>query len=304
MKTLILANPNAGSLEGRDELQSAVSSMEGTTVVFTESPGDVEGRARESLEEDWDCVVAAGGDGTIHEAVNGLSRDFRKSRFGVLPLGTGNDLARSLGVPADLEQALDVLRRGEVRALDVIRVRFEGGLERVCLNAATGGFADELNEALDEGTKKAWGPLSYLRSAVEVVPDLKSFRLELEPEGQETTSLRAYSVAIANGRCVASGVQVAPEAYLDDGLLDVLVIPEIHVGQMAMLAPQVLAGRHLTSELIRFLRAGKVTVTADPPFPFNLDGEVHGTTPATFEVIPQALKVVVGSGAACGDAEA
>lgn len=304
MKTLILANPNAGSLESREQLESAVSSMEEVTVVFTESPGEVERRARESLEEDWDRVVAAGGDGTIHEAVNGLAQNLGKSHFGILPLGTGNDLARSLGVAADLHQALDVLRRGEVRALDVIRVRFEDGLERLCLNAATGGFTDEVNEALDEETKNAWGPLSYLRSAVEAVPELESFHLELEPEGQESMSLSAYSVAIANGRCVASGIQVAPEARLDDGLLDVLVIPEIHVGQMAMLGPQVLTGRHLNSELIRFLRVEKVTVATAPPIPFNLDGEAHGTTPVTFEVLPQTLKVVVGPEAACGEAEA
>lgn len=294
MKTLILANPHAGSLESRSDLEAAVAGMSETHVRFTEAAGDAERLARENLDEDRDCVVAAGGDGTIHEVINGLADDFGHVRLGVLPLGTGNDLARSLGIPPLLEEAVDILRRGQTRSLDVIRVRFEDGAERFCLNMATGGFSGQMNETLDEATKRAWGPLSYFRSAVEAMPELRSFRLELEPEGHAPLSLFAYSVAVANGRCVAGGIPAAPEARMDDGLLDVLVIPELSLGQMTLLAPQVLTGQHLDSELIRFLRTEKVAISAEPPFPFNLDGERHGATPATFEVLPGALEVIVG----------
>lgn len=294
MKTLILANPNAGSLESRSDLEDAVAGMSDSRVRFTESAGEAERLARESLEEGWDCVVAAGGDGTVHEVANGLADGFGRVRLGVLPLGTGNDLARSLGIPPGLEEAVAVLRQGQTRTLDVIRVRFEDGSERFCLNMATGGFSSLVSQGLDETTKRAWGPLSYFRSAVEAMPELRSFRLELEPEGQAPLSLFAYSIAVANGRYVAGGLPAAPEARMDDGLLDVLVIPELSLGQITLLAPQVLTGQHLDSELIRFLRTEKVSVSTEPPFPFNLDGERHGTTPATFEVVPGALEVIVG----------
>lgn len=294
MKTLILANPNAGSLEDPSDLESAVESLPDTEVHFTEEVGEAERQARRSLEQDWDCVVAAGGDGTIHEVVNGLSEGFGKVKLGVVPLGTGNDLARSLGIPPNLEDAVEILRQGDTRVLDVIRVRFDDDSERLCLNMATGGFSGEMNDTLDTDTKRTWGPLSYLRSAVEAVPDLKSFRLDLEADGEEALSLPAYSVVVANGRWVACGIQAAPEADPCDGLLDVVVIPELKVGQIAMLAPQVLTGLHLSSDLIRFVRTRKVTIAADPGFSFNLDGEEHGSTPATFEILPKALEVVVG----------
>lgn len=297
MKTLILVNPHAGGLESRAELEAATAPLGETRIRYTEAPGEAERLARESLEEDWDCVVAAGGDGTIHEVANGLAPDFERARLGVLPLGTGNDLARSLGIPSRLEQAVAILRKGSVRAIDVIRVRFDDGSQRYCINMATGGLSGQVHANLDEATKRTWGPLSYLRSAVEAVPDLESFRLELEPKDQEPLTLSAFSVAIANGRRVASGIPAAPEARLDDGLLDVLVIPELSLGQIALLAPQVLTGNHLGSELIRFLRTEEISVSAEPPVPFNLDGERHGKTPATFEVVPRALEVIVGPSA-------
>ena len=296
MKTLILANPNAGRLESREQLEAEAAKLLGHELRFTEAPGEAERLARESLRDGCRLVVAAGGDGTINEVVNGLSEDFGSARLAILPLGTGNDLARSIGVPADLVEALEVLRQGRVRRLDVVRARFgaDGGAERYFLNMATGGFSGDLNEAMDKERKTAWGPFSYLRSAVEAAAEIRSFEVSIEAEGQEPFTSSAVSAVVANGRYAGGGVPAAPEACVDDGLLDVVIIPALSMGQLAWLMPRMLAGTHLSSEHVRFFRTRRLRIESDPPCPFNLDGEEAGVTPVELEILPGALEVVVG----------
>jgi diacylglycerol kinase (ATP) len=302
MKTTILANPQAGSLESREALEQSVEGLLGARVVFTEGPEEAERQAREIAREGGHLIVAAGGDGTINDVLNGLSEDFRRARFGILPLGTGNDLARSLAIPADLEEALEVLRAGRLAHLDVLRATLtsEEGDERVrhFINMATGGFSGHLNDALTDDSKSTWGPLSYLFSAIEAAQEIEGFDIEIEVsggnDGPQRYRGRAVAVMVANGRCAAGGVQAAPEACVDDGLLDVVVLEERPLTQLALLMPRIWAGRHLGAESVHTLRGSRARILSDRPFPFNLDGEESGGTPALFEVLPGVLETVVG----------
>lgn len=301
MRTTILANPHAGSLENREELEQAVAGMLGTHLEFTESPEEAEERARERLRDGCELIVAAGGDGTINDVLNGLAEDFSRARFGILPLGTGNDLARSLAVPANLEASLEVLRQGRLLHVDVVRATLagdEGRSERYFLNMATGGFSGHLNEALTDESKSTWGPLSYLFSAIEAAQEVEGFDLEVEvtDAGGSVSEYRGRAVAvmIANGRCAAGGVQAAPNACVDDGLLDVVILEERPIPTLALLMPRIWAGVHLGADAVHSLRGTRVRISSDPACPFNLDGEESGCTPAEFEILPGALETVVG----------
>ncbi|MGH9362263.1 MAG: diacylglycerol/lipid kinase family protein, partial [Thermoanaerobaculia bacterium] len=261
----------------------------------TEGPGHAERLAREAVAEGCELMVAAGGDGTLNEVVNGLAPDFAGVRLGLLPLGTGNDFARSIGVPADLDGALAVLAAGRTAAVDVGRVT--AGDARWFVNVSAGGFSGLVDEKLDRAKKRAWGPLSYLRSAVEALPELAPYHTTIRLDGGETLELSAYSVVVANGRYVAGGIPVAPEARLDDGLFDLMVVPQASVPQLAVLLPLVLLGRHHASELVLFRRTAALEIRSVPPMWFNADGELLGEEPARFELLPRALQVVVGEGA-------
>lgn len=292
MKTCIIVNPGAGSVADLETLEARLGELPDAEVRRTEAAGDAERLAREAVRDGTDLVVAAGGDGTLNEVVNGLADDFDKVRLGLLPLGTGNDFARSIGVPDDLEGALAVLENGADRAVDVGRATI-GDTCRCFLNMSAGGFSGEVSERASEA-KERWGPLAYMRAAIDALPELKGFFTRIVVNGAETLEMEASNVIVSNGRFVASGIPAAPKAVLDDGLFDVLIAPAITIPQLAMLVPQVLLGRHMDNELLLFRRATRVEIECDPPMAFNVDGELIGEGTARFEILPRALQVIVG----------
>lgn len=293
MRTWVIVNPNAGSVGEAASLEETLGRLPGTSVKLTRQAGDAERLAREALEQGVERVVAAGGDGTLNEVVNGLSADFGRACLGLLPLGTGNDFARTIGVPNDLEGALAVLKEGRERTLDVARAAIDG--QRRCfLNMSAGGFSGEVSERAGDA-KDRWGPLAYMRAAIGALPELKGFLTRITLNGAETLDLETYNIVVSNGRYVASGIPVAPQAVLDDGLLDVMIAPATTIPQLAVLVPTVLLGRHTDSDLLIFRKATRVEIRCDPPMAFNVDGELLGEGTARFEVIPRALRMVVGT---------
>lgn len=292
MRTCIIVNPNAGSVEETGELQEKLASLPDTSVALTAAEGDAERIARDAVRSGADLVVAAGGDGTLNEVVNGLAEDFGRARLGLIPLGTGNDFARTINVPADLDASLAILQEGRARATDVGRVTF-GGKCRHFINMAVGGFSPIVSERADEA-KERWGPLAYLRGAIGALPELSGFKSTLCFADGERMEIETYNIVLSNGRYVAAGIPVAPGSILDDGLLDVLIAPVTTIPQLAVLVPQVLLGRHMESDLLVFRQTASVEITADPPMMWNVDGEIIGDQPARFEVLPRVLQVVVG----------
>lgn len=292
MKTRVILNPNAGSAESLDALRERLGSLPDTEICRTEHEGHAEELAREASEGGAGLVVAAGGDGTLNEVVNGLSADFGRVRLGLLPLGTGNDFARSVGIPDDLEGALAVLREGRTRRIDVGRA-LVGGRSRWFLNMSVGGFSGVVSEKADEA-KERWGPLAYMRGAVEAWPELQAFETSILLNGAEQLRMDTYNIVISNGRYVAAGIPAAPQAEVDDGLFEVMIAPATSIPKLAILVPKVLLGQHLNDDLLIFRRATRIEIESDPPMAFNVDGELLGEASAVFEVHPRALEMVVG----------
>lgn len=293
MRTCIIVNPNAGSVEDLKTLEARLGELPDAGVVRTQAAGDAERLAREAVRDGADLVVAAGGDGTLNEVVNGLADAFEGVRLGLLPLGTGNDFARSIGVPDDLEGALAVLENGAAREVDVGRATI-GEISRFFVNMSAGGFSGEVSERASEA-KDRWGPLAYMRAAIDALPELKGFLTRIVVNGAETLEMEASNIIVTNGRYVASGIPAAPKAVLDDGLFDLLIAPPLTIPQLAVLVPQVLLGMHMDNDLLLFRRATRIEIECDPPMAFNVDGELIGEGTARFEILPRALRVVAGN---------
>jgi diacylglycerol kinase (ATP) len=291
-RTLFIVNPNAGSVEGLETLHDALGSWPGAELRATRKEGDARRLARQAVMDGTGLVVAAGGDGTLNEVVNGLSENFGKTRLGLLPLGTGNDFARSIHVPADLEGALEILWEGRVRAVDVGHATF-GGESRWFINMAAGGFSGQVSEKADE-VKERWGPLAYLRAAAGTLFGLQGFNATFRIDGGEPLELETYNVVVSNGRFVAAGIPVAPHSELDDGLLDLMLVPTTTLPQLARLVPQILLGKHGESDPLIIRELTTLEIESDPPMAFNLDGELIGEGPIRFDVLPRALEVIVG----------
>jgi diacylglycerol kinase (ATP) len=295
MKTCVILNPRAGTALAQEQLAEHLQRVPGLTIVETKKPGDGRRLAAKAVRSGCDLVVAAGGDGTINEVLNGLAVDFGRAAFGILPLGTANDFARTINVPADVPAAIEILLAGQTEHVDVIR--YTGAETRYFLNASAGGFSGLVNEALTDDMKQTWGPLAYIRSAAGVLPNLTDYRTFIACDDKPEEKLHLYNMVVANARYVAGGIPIAPEAQLNDGLADVVIVPAASMLELAVLGPQILLGAHLASELVLFRRARKVSVRSEPGMWFNVDGELIANVPATFEVLPQVLKLIVGPAA-------
>ncbi|HKZ27033.1 MAG TPA: diacylglycerol kinase family protein [Rubrobacteraceae bacterium] len=244
-------------------------------------------------------LIVAGGDGTINDVINGLGQaGFPESvTLALLPSGTGNDLAATLAVPEDPDEAKEVIRQNRVRTLDVARVRSRGIGERFFINVATGGMGAEISDANDEEFKSRWGKLSYLRASLEVAREFDVRETALHLDGEERR-VRAVNIAIGNCRYAGGGWLAAPKANPEDGLLDVVVIEDIGIKEFLTIAPTaLLKADYLDREGVYATRAREVQVETQPGgLVFTVDGEIIGDEPAEFVVLPRALKVVVGPG--------
>ena len=290
----VICNPSSGGgAYDPDELRAEFDGYE-LDWVQTEGPGDASEAAREWPEG---LLIVAGGDGTINDAVNGLGKaGFPEGvTLGILPAGTGNDLAATLCIPDDPDEAEDVIRQGRVRTLDVARVRSEGIEERFFINVATGGLGAEISDANEGELKKRWGKLSYLRASMEVAKDFDIKELDLYLDG-EPRKVRAVNVVVGNCRFAGGGWLAAPKANPEDGLLDVVIIEKLGMADLLQLAPASMARADYTDkEGVFSARAKEIRVETQPPgLDFTVDGEVVGDEPARFSVVPGALKVIVG----------
>ena len=291
MKPCIIFNPAAGSVTNVDAILSQLQRLDPAAVRMTRRCGDAEKFARDAIRRKCNYVVTAGGDGTLNEVVNGIGRRTRAACMGLVPLGTGNDFARSLGLPATIENNIDILLSKKTAPIDLVRVRSDR--VRYFVNVSAGGFSGVVDEKLTPAIKHTWGSLAYVRSAAAALPELHAYRTQLVFDDEEELSIELYNVVIGNGRFVAGGLPIAPDADLFDGLLDVVLIPKRPAPEMALLAAQILLGKHLSSNAVIFRRAKKIAVRSRPGMWFNADGELIGKAPAVFQVIPRALNFVV-----------
>jgi diacylglycerol kinase (ATP) len=290
----VIYNPTSGGgAYDPDEIRNELDGVE-LDWIETKGPEDAVDAAQHWEEG---LLIVAGGDGTVHDVVNGLGRaGFPEGvTLGILPAGTGNDLAATLCIPEDPEFAEDVIRQNRERRLDVGRVRSEGVGERFFINVATGGLGAEISNVNDEELKKRWGKLSYLRASLEVARNFDVRELTLYIDGEER-QVKAVNIAVGNCRYTGGGWPATPKANPEDGLLDLVVIETLGVANLLDLAPAVLAeSGYLDKEGVLFVRAKEIRVETQPPgLEFTADGEIIGNEPARFSVLPKALKVIVG----------
>jgi len=296
VKSLILVNRSAGSVENLDGLLKQLGRFRPSDIYVTKRAGEAETKTRKAIRTGYELVVAAGGDGTLNEVINAVaqSKCARQICIGLVPLGTGNDFARMLGLPHKIDENIDILRAGRTALFDLVRV--ESDRVRYFVNVSAGGFSGAVGQKLTPEIKRTWGPLAYLRSAAAALPKLCAYRATVLFDEHEKESVDLYNVIVANGRFVAGGLPIAPEADPCDGALDVVLIPARQPAELALLAAQILLGNHLNNEAIIFRRAAKVAVKSRPGMSFTVDGEPVGRTPIVFKVVPKAVNFVISDG--------
>jgi diacylglycerol kinase (ATP) len=239
--------------------------------------------------------VVVGGDGSVHEVVNGVARR-HEIEVAVIPRGTGWDFARSLGLPRRLDAAVRVALTGKTRTIDLGRADYHdwgGGEGRSWFaNVGSVGMSGAIAQRANDTTKTLGGKASYVWATFAVFARWSNSEVELTVDG-ETRRARMHDVIVANGPSIAGGMKLCPDAQPDDGLFDVLAIGDLTKGDLLLTLPKTFRGTHLPHPKAELLRGSRVTVEAPEPLPVELDGEQPGTTPVRFELVRSALRVRV-----------
>jgi len=251
--------------------------------------GRIAEQARE-LAAEADIVVAAGGDGTIHAVAAGLIGS--NTPLGIIPMGTGNDLARTLGIPSDPVLAAGLLSDGEPSPMDAVRFRCSGS-EGYSLNIAGVGFDASVAQRINDGFRFLKGTSAYLAAVLQCLASYRPVYLSISVDG-ESFATSAMLCAVANAQYYGGGMKIAPNASVNDGLIDVVVVGGVSKLEFLRQFPRVFKGTHLSHPAVRCLQGRSVRIEASAPIPVLADGEIVGLTPVEFEMVPEALKVVRG----------
>lgn len=298
-RVAFIVNPAAASARGQarwSELEPGFLQDNGSAkVLFTALPGDAVRLAQEAAVG-CDPVVAVGGDGTVFEVASGLllsgSAD---TRFGIVPTGTGNDVARQCGI-RDLAQARVVLQGTRTKTLDVIRIQCHAGstpVTRYSLLYAGVGIVGEVLKQTTPRVKRVFGPrLAYLVGALRAILTYRAPQMCLMCDGQAQEG-RFLMVCASNSEEAGGGMRLAPGALMDDGQLNVNVCEPIGRYRTVALLWNIFRGRQLSHPMLHYFPARIVAVEARPPIEVEADGELIGHTPARFEVVPHALQILV-----------
>ena len=259
----------------------------------SERPGHLAELACEAARAGIGRLVVVGGDGTVHEVADGLLEAGLGGdvELGLLPLGTGKDVARSLRIPRRLDTAIDVVRNGRARTIDVGKATYADGTAYF-VNFAGAGISGAIADRANRTTKALGGRLSFLWATVAVFSRWTPSEMTIEIDGRAQRR-RLHEALAMNGDYTAGGMWIAPEAGADDGLLDVVLIGDFTKAEFVATFPKIYRGRHVSHPKVEIVRARELRVSAPSPLPVVLDGEQPGTTPVTFEIVPRALRVLV-----------
>ncbi len=290
---LVLVNPSAG--RGRAaSLRDAVESYWGQQGIHAKfltagSREEVHQRARGAADAGYTGVVSLGGDGTVHEVINGLAgTDFP---MGVLPAGGGNDLARALGMPADALEAAHALLSARIKRIDLLRFSDAGG--RACFYAGAGGAGIDAEAArlANSRFRRIPGAARYAAAAVAAFRESHHLQVSVTADGVQRV-FAAHLVAVANTPSYGGGILIAPEAQIDDGYLDLAMVAPLRWGQLLDGLLLALRSGDIRWPEMQRMRARNLRLETDRPVMFHGDGEVLGETPVEIEVLPGALAVL------------
>ncbi|RCJ32033.1 lipid kinase [Nostoc minutum NIES-26] len=285
-RALLLVNRHAR--QGQQSLLEAIHCLEQLGFDLIEESTEHPKHLSEVIlrhQHEIDLVIVGGGDGTLNAAVDALVET--QLPLGILPLGTANDLARTLGIPKSLNEACKVIAYGELRRIDLGLVN-----DKYFFNVASLGLSVKITQRLTKEVKRRWGIFAYAATALQVIWESRPFSAEIRINGK-SYRVKTVQIAVGNGRYYGGGMAVAPDATIDDQRLDLYSLEIEKWWQIIPLLPAMRQGRHIEWRSVRALQGQEIEVSTRKPRPINTDGEITTYTPAHFRVIPKAVTVLM-----------
>lgn len=308
---LVIVNPKSASGATREKWSLTASELRAHfgafSVAFTKSQGDGIDLALRAARSGRRFIIACGGDGTINEVANGILRSGEDVELGVLPSGTGGDFRRTLGMPLTNREAAVSLRNGITRKIDAGKVTFHDldgkSVQRYFLNVSSFGLSAAIIKRVKSAKVFDWVPVDAVRgkanfavSTLQEVLDLDPVNIRVRIDDGDEKTLQTINFCVANSRYFGGGMMIAPDAKINDGYLDIVNIGDISTAKILLNAYSLYRGTHQSLAEVKSTLARKVEVSALDPSQgilLETDGELPGRLPATYEIIPEAIRVRV-----------
>lgn len=285
----IIYNPTSGREIFKRHLPEVLEKLERagyeTSCHATTGQGDATRAAKIAVERKYDIVIAAGGDGTLNEVVNGMAEQPYRPRLGLIPVGTTNDFARALHIPRDVLGATDIIVQGQTVPVDIGRMN-----EKYFINIAGGGRLTELTYEVPSKLKTMLGQLAYYLKGIEMLPSIKSSEIRLEYDGKLFEG-EAMLFLIALTNSVGGFEKLAPDASINDGYFTMLVLKKTNLAEFIRVVTMAIRGEHINDPNVIYTKANHIKVSSPQEVLINLDGELGGSAPCEFQNLYRHFEV-------------
>jgi diacylglycerol kinase (ATP) len=295
-----IVNPTAGrGAAGRrlPEIRTAVQAQSLCEATFytTQKRGDGFDLALEALENGADIVAAVGGDGTLHEVVNALiCVPGCPANLGLIPFGTGNDFARAVGLQGSLSHFIDSIISGESHPIDIGLITSRSlPNPKHFLVAAGIGFVAQTAKTVNDGVKHLTGAAAYIVGAISTLKHFVPEYIKVTIDNKIVFEGESTLVSVSNVSTTGGGIKIVPDAQPDDGLLDVCLVSKVSRSKILMMLPRAFVGTHIMDQAVSIHRGKTIEIESISESPLWIDGEVVGSAPATFSIIPGALHMML-----------
>lgn len=276
----LIYNPTSGREAIRKHLPDVLAKLEAAgyeaSCHATTGAGDATEAARIAIERKYDIVIAAGGDGTIYEVVNGLAEAEYRPKLGIIPVGTTNDFARAIHVPRSIDEAVDIITAGNTMPIDIGKMN-----DKYFINIAGGGRLTELTYEVPSKLKTILGQLAYYLKGIEMLPSIKATHVKIEYDGKLFEG-EIMLFLVANTNSVGGFERLAPDASLNDGMFTLLILKKTNLAEFIRIASLAIRGEHTKDPNVIYVKANRIKVTSTEKMQLNLDGEYGGVAPAEF----------------------
>jgi diacylglycerol kinase (ATP) len=287
----IIYNPSSGRELFKRELPEVLVKLEKagyeTSCHETTGKGDAEAEAILASTRGYEIVIAAGGDGTINEVINGLANSLIRPKLGVIPVGTSNDFARALHIPRIVDKAVNIIVEGNIIPVDIGKMN-----SRYFMNIAGGGHLTELSYGVPSKLKTGLGQLAYYLKGIEMIPSLKSTEVTIEYDGKIFEG-DIMLFLVANTNSVGGFETLAPDSNVQDGKFSLLILKKTHLPDLIRIATLAIRGEHINDPNIIYEKASTIRVVAKNRMQINLDGEYGGDAPAKFVNLQRHIEIFV-----------
>ncbi|PYZ96584.1 diacylglycerol kinase [Alteribacter lacisalsi] len=243
--------------------------------------------AAAASDRGFDLVVAAGGDGTINEVINGMAEKEHRPTLGLIPGGTTNDFARALQIPREIEGACDVFCNGLKKSIDIGKIS-----DQHFINIAGGGTLTELTYEVPSRLKTMMGQLAYYVKGFEKLPRIRPVQVTIEYDGKWFEG-EIMLFLVANTNSVGGFEKLAPDAFINDGLFDLLIVKKTNLADVVRLTGAAMRGDHINDESIIYVQASRIKIHSEKEMHLNLDGEYGGKLPGEFVNLHNHFEMMV-----------